>query len=865
MTEAGNWIREHIVRSQQHLPIITFILTVFVIQLLAQNFLLLDTSLQRVLSCYLLITVLLLNLPFSHIKQSLNRNKSQILYAFVLIFFSLILLLTTRSVVLSLFSIPVFLSGLKVLLRFQNSRRYDLVLLIGSSFVYALVYLCYYQISYCYAVIHTFSLAISSLVGFLIQKPILLGPTTSGFFIFIFTMIVVLSSICFHSLKITRKYLKKLGIMIAILWLLWIFTLVILAELSFDLKNNLLSFQLAFFIATLLPTTTFIFSNKSPSSDERYRGRCSSSSLPQIIFNKKIWSALLVCIAIVTLTLFTFMTTVQKDQPKLLFYAENMLGTWDTPCYGRYSGDAAGMFGLLPVYLARAGYNTTLLVYNKTQFLATHQPTSENITRYINITDTTSLLETGEVTDDILRDFDVFIVINLNTSFTPREHAAILRFVEQGGSLLILGDHTNVSGIRDPLNHLIAPFGISYRFDSALPLDTVHQWFPTTYINYHPITIGITDFSDIHIHVGASLTITPDVFPLIIGTYGFSDQGDQDNQDISYLGDYRYVPGEQIGDVVLAATTTHGSGKIVVFGDTSTFQNSALPMTYPFVTNIFCWLCSSSLPQDLLYVVSGALFLFAAVLYLSARKHCLPQGVIPVLICLVFLLTLQISTTRIPQGTVPTHCAVIDRSFLERFNSVPFTEQSLSGFIINLQRNNILPVITKTFSESLVQKSVLLVFNTPTKSFTSEELRILDTYMQSGGIVLLTTGFFEKTAASPLLKLCDLDIVDIPLGPVPKPYLHNTSPDEQEPQFVDAWPITYTPSDTIESYYTFSYAQQNYTLVIFSRRGDGGLLLISDSTFLSDANLESIYDYHPGNIILLKNIIDELFAYEVKP
>ena len=38
----------------------------------------------------------------------------------------------------------------------------------------------------------------------------------------------------------------------------------------------------------------------------------------------------------------------------------------------------------------------------------------------------------------------------------------------------------------------------------------------------------------------------------------------------------------------------------------------------------------------------------------------------------------------------------------------------------------------------------------------------------------------------------------------------------------------------------------------------GGLLLISDSMFLLDKNIETTDSYWPGNIQLLKNIIDEL-------
>jgi hypothetical protein len=46
--------------------------------------------------------------------------------------------------------------------------------------------------------------------------------------------------------------------------------------------------------------------------------------------------------------------------------------------------------------------------------------------------------------------------------------------------------------------------------------------------------------------------------------------------DRSYLGDRRHNPGEKIGDLVLVAEARYGNGRMLVFGDTSPFQNGAL-------------------------------------------------------------------------------------------------------------------------------------------------------------------------------------------------------------------------------------------------------------------------------------------------
>ena len=58
----------------------------------------------------------------------------------------------------------------------------------------------------------------------------------------------------------------------------------------------------------------------------------------------------------------------------------------------------------------------------------------------------------------------------------------------------------------------------------------------------------------------------------------------------SFLGNYHYDRGEQLGDVALAATTTHGRGRIVVWGDTSAFQGGLSSNYRKVVGPMLAWL-----------------------------------------------------------------------------------------------------------------------------------------------------------------------------------------------------------------------------------------------------------------------------------
>ena len=208
----------------------------------------------------------------------------------------------------------------------------------------------------------------------------------------------------------------------------------------------------------------------------------------------------------------------------------------------------------------------------------------------MNLTDYTTVREIHTLTETTLSHASVFVVSNLNVSFSKQEQAIIWDFVNKGGSLLVIGDHTNVGGMQSPLNELLSPVGIQYRFDAALPFDEKFKWLTCTHLLYHPITSPLTSPDELQYGIGASLQLSPASFPIIVGSSVLSDDGNQSNIDIAYLGDYEYNKGEQLGDVILVAGAYYGEGKVLVFGDTSSFQNAAIPFSYRFVQSSFAWL-----------------------------------------------------------------------------------------------------------------------------------------------------------------------------------------------------------------------------------------------------------------------------------
>ena len=836
-----------------------------VLNVLSTNFGFATASVSHLLTIFLLLGIVLLNLPLRQTLRHLSKKNPciiKLILGSILCLFGFLLLLVSKTQLLWVCSIPVILSGLDLCLQGIDRRRNDLHLLAVTSFGYGVVFLLLQTIPSVWYLYQHSSLWISHTIGLLTATPILLGPTASGLGILLVSLVFLICGFLLIPRK-TRNDLRWFCLCIGGLCFIWFFYLLALSLISYP-ANDAMNLHPLFFVLCLIPLFGFLF---------RYQAKETSPPMTaqkiqwkQHLRNGAVWAAVLLFLSTATLTIFINGGSSPAESEKVLFYGDHMLGTWDVPEYGKYGKDAVGMFGLWPIYLRTLGYQPEILVENRTQFLTAAQPWTQNITRYMNLTDYVTVREIHGITTSTLDNAAVFVVSNLNVSFSKQEQSIIWNYVDKGGSLLVIGDHTNVGGMQNPLNELLAPAGIQYRFDAALPFDEKFKWLTCTHLQYHPITSLVSSLDELQYGIGASLDISPSAFPIIIGSSVLSDNGNRSNGDIAYLGDYEYNKGEQLGDVILVAGAYHGNGKVLVFGDTSGFQNAAVPFSYRFIQSSFTWLTNKQTgTSSMLQVgISLLLLIIAVVVFCFFKNNSISFAWFPLLLCLSLLLSASLNPLLITTNDTDLsgNIASIDASHGERFSLESFTDDSVNGLLMNLERNNLQPLLLRSFSQEKILRSKLLVFNAPTAAFSADEVRFLQSYMTNGGVILLATGYEEKDASAPLLKAVGANIEPTPLGPVP--YVEgNLTLYQNEPRFVDSWPVSFQTNQTT-SYYNFTWGNLTYHLVVFIKHGAGGLLLIGDSQYLLDKNLESIYDYWPGNILFLKYLLDELPMQEVK-
>jgi len=510
-------------------------------------------------------------------------------------------------------------------------------------------------------------------------------------------------------------------------------------------------------------------------------------------------------------------TKLDHQKPRTVLIDSKGYFNWEKPSFGRYGLTSAGMFGMLPHYLRSLGYTVQI----------------------------DSSFSPGQ-----LHGVGVVVLINLNEMIPSGEKESLQNFVREGGSLLVMGDHTGLGGIMEPLNQVIDFLKIRFKFDSAHYLRK--DWMGAFQFLPHPVFRNVRDEVDVGISVGASLDLSPiEARPVLIAKYGFSDWGNPLNSQNAYLGDRTYNPGELLGDIVLVAEAQHGKGKVLVFGDTSSFQNGTLTYSFTFVRNVFDYLTSGDVGwaygvrrvASLCFLVLGLLFLFVFCKPLVQPSSVLCVSILMVITMLLFSPEATPETRTLSTGW-PT--AYIDASHLNRFSQ--YGDDGIWALSHNLMRNEYLPFVHRRFSPEALKQSKIAFFISPARDLTPKETEEVSRFVQEGGTAVWSVGYEEKETSRAVLQDFGFELDNTPLGPVP---VKETSAGIQ---FHKAWPILLRNPETVDTICT----GWNYPVIVSRTIRKGRFVLISDPSFLLSENVESQQGYVEANILFMRKFLREI-------
>ncbi|MFZ1947202.1 MAG: DUF4350 domain-containing protein [bacterium] len=186
-------------------------------------------------------------------------------------------------------------------------------------------------------------------------------------------------------------------------------------------------------------------------------------------------------------------------------------------------------------------------------------------------------LGSRDLSASLLDSVDVLIVRTPTRPYGPGEVRAIVEFVERGGGLLLIGDHTNLFGMSTYLNAIATRFGMRFRLDDTFDLETTGL---STYVRsgvwFHPAARNLDEFQFLTSCTIASCASCAGeaggpIEPVIVGTGLGSEEVDYGHPN--FFGNIAFDLRDRFGIFLQAATRRWGRGRVALFTDSTCFSN----------------------------------------------------------------------------------------------------------------------------------------------------------------------------------------------------------------------------------------------------------------------------------------------------
>jgi hypothetical protein len=179
------------------------------------------------------------------------------------------------------------------------------------------------------------------------------------------------------------------------------------------------------------------------------------------------------------------------------------------------------------------------------------------------------LLEADAIDDQTLQRCDVLVIKTPTARYSADEIAAVVRFVDQGGALLLVGDHTNVFNMSTCLNDLARQFGFSYRNDLLFRVGTPYTQLYVPPVVAHPL---VQHMPRMNFAVSCSIDPGRSAGRMVIRSTGLWNLPPA-YQEMNYHPQAEYRPHMQYGAWCQLWSTCYGRGRVLAFTDSTLFSN----------------------------------------------------------------------------------------------------------------------------------------------------------------------------------------------------------------------------------------------------------------------------------------------------
>jgi len=365
------------------------------------------------------------------------------------------------------------------------------------------------------------------------------------------------------------------------------------------------------------------------------------------------------------------------------------------------------------------------------------------------------------ITDSLLATTDVMILKTPTRPYEETEVDALVRFVEGGGGLWLVGDHTNVFGMSTNLNQVGRRFGLRYRFDAVIDLRTNgRQLFQRPRLFAHP---SVRHLPPLLMATSSSMLGPATAERVMVGRSLLSDWLDYSVN--SFFGNFHPDSSEPFGSMLQSVAVTRGKGRVLGFSDSTIFSNFFMFVRGKpeLALGSVQWLMHENrFPRArplLLALAAGALVglvVLGAGLPRSAVLAALGVGVLGFAAAARGLDAWTAGWSRLAEPRTPLPVVAFDRGRTDY--EVPDIADypdnypaSFHTFYVWTQRVGYMPA-TRLFRDCL-DGSEIVVFVNPRAHFAPEEVSRIHDYVRSGkGLLVLDSPYARHSSANEILR-----------------------------------------------------------------------------------------------------------------
>ncbi len=349
-------------------------------------------------------------------------------------------------------------------------------------------------------------------------------------------------------------------------------------------------------------------------------------------------------------------------------------------------------------------------------------------------------------TAEMLRNYDVLVIKTPTAPFAPEEIEAITAWVEAGGGLFLIGDHTNVFGTSSYLNPLARRFGLRFRYDSTYDLPTLRvTQYERPELLAHPAVLEMPPF----LFATSSTLEAPLLAGNVMVGYGLRALPVDYSKRV-FFPDKEKEQDYPFGLFLQSASVRHGRGRVVAFTDSTVFSNFTMFLggKPEFFLGVMNWLNHAERWPWLEGVLVALALLAGIGTVVLAGTLNRRRASIVILAALLLAAaigpwaSLQVAEARYPLPD--PHTRPISIAFEAEHSRIllPTTlasgppDASFQTFYVWTQRLGYVPTFAPTLEEALESAQVLVVID-PFRPFEPAEIAAVEQFVQGGGRLLV--------------------------------------------------------------------------------------------------------------------------------